>query len=88
MSINVRRAQRDDEQQLVNVKPYWGDDQTPDEYVDLRFRQVQAGELVYLIAELDAHIIGNQPYMDGIYNSEKDLVIDRKKTLRPGEQII
>jgi ribosomal protein S18 acetylase RimI-like enzyme len=158
MSVHVRRARSEDQEQLVMVKPYWGDELTTAEYVVLRLEQMQASELVYLIAQSDRDIIGqvilkftgnlatqecaeivdlyikpefrrqgaatallqqceevaaergyaalalaagvdengperhlyrklgyevvnNEPYVDGVYNGEKDWVIDLKKTL-------
>jgi len=55
----VRPAQRADHAQLITVKPYWGDDRTPTEDVALRFQQMAADNLVYLIVEIGGQIIGH-----------------------------
>ena len=55
----LRQANDNDIEKLGLLKPYWGDDETPETIVTRRVQATQSNEGAYLLAEIDGQIVGH-----------------------------
>ena len=57
--MNIQPANETDLHQLVQIKPYWGDNEMPAQIVRRRISETQANRGVYLVAKVENQFVGH-----------------------------